>query len=367
MSEAHSPELFPLIWKRRFVAILLVAVALFVLYSLNNILMPFLFAWIAAYLVSPLVEFLSRKLKFSRTQSVVAVMTFSILLVVISLAVAIPIVVDETIGLVGALPHYRDVVLAKAHEWQATGKIHPYAMKVANDVFVQLQASMPALASSIGQWILSGLGSLLGILSFLMNVLLFFFVFFYFLRDFHEINDRIIAAVPAGQRKGMKELLNEIDLNLRAVLRGQFLVAIAMAVLYSIGLAIAGVPYSFMIGTVAGFGNFLPYVGPMLGMIPAFFIVLLNAETLNALHACAGIVIVFGVVQFLEGFVLTPRFAGESVGLGPVAVIFAVSAGGALFGLVGVIAALPLAAISKVLLARAWDKYLHSPFYKGKA
>lgn len=363
MTSKRVEPLFPEIWKRRFIVVFLLVAAITLLFLLQGILMPFLFAWIAAYLVSPLVDLMEKRWKFSRAGSVLLVMTLFILLITTFFAITIPIVVDETMGLISSLPAYRDRIIATFYQWQDEGRIHPFVLGLANQALENLQASMPELAKKAAAWALSGLSSLLGIIGFVLNLILFFFVFFYFLRDFREINQTMIKAVPAANRKAMSELLKEIDLSLRAVLRGQFLVALSMAVLYSIGLSIVGIPYAILIGTIAGFGNFLPYVGPMLGMIPAFLAVFLHGDGVGG--PILGILIVFGIVQFLEGFFLTPRIAGSSMGLGPVAVIFAVSAGGALLGFVGIVAALPLAAIIKVLLEHGWDKYTESDFYAG--
>lgn len=360
-----TEKIFPTIWKKRIAVIFISVLAVTLIYLLHNILMPFLCAWLAAYLVSPLVDLMERRLKFTRAQDVVLVMAFSMLFLFITLAVTLPIFIDETISLASSLPLYRDRIVATFHNWQASGKIHPAVLHVADQIFEKIQASAPTIAAEAGQWFLSWLNSLLGILLFLMNLILFFFVFFYFLRDFKHINRLMIEAVPVEWRAPMKKLLVEIDLNLRAVLRGQFIVAIAMGILYSIGLSIVGVPYSVLIGTVAGLGNFLPYVGPMLGMIPALLAIALSDGGNGFLNHAIGVLIVFGIVQFIESFFLTPRIAGGSMGLGPVAVIFAVSACGALFGFIGVVMALPLAAIMRVLIAHAWEQYTHSDFYKA--
>lgn len=363
-------ELIPRIWRRRLLALALVFFVALALYSLGGILLPFLLAWIAAYLLTPLVDFLEERLHLKRTSAVVTAITLFAIAGLVGLLVTVPIVAMETSHLVRAFPGYVEKVEAHIDSFRQAGRIPYQAEVVAEAAMNKLKESAPEIAAYAGSLLLDWMGSLVSIVGFIFSFLLFVFVFFFFLRDFHVIGGNMANAVPVRHRETMTNLLTEIDVNLRAVLRGQLLVAIGMGVLYAVGLGIAGVPYAILIGLVAGLGNFLPYIGPMLGLVPAFGFVLLHADFSSGFSAEAvagpviGILIVFAVVQFLEGFVLTPKFAGEAVGLGPVATLFAISAGGAILGLVGVVAALPAAAVAKVLLSRGWRAYSDSAFYR---
>ncbi len=367
-SNPSADPLVPLIWLKRLGLLLVVLGAGALVYLLWGVLVPFLLAWIAAYLCEPLVDVLERRLKLKRENAVIAVMTAAALFVLILIAITIPIAIEEAGIFAQNLPAYKAKALATLESLQRENRIPPKAIELAQSALEELQASAPQIATTVGTYLYSWLGSLLSIFSFLMDFLLFVFIFFYFLRDYHQVNDRTLAAVPPAWREPLRELLNEIDQALRAVLRGQFLVAASMAACYTIGLWVVGVPYAILIGPAAGFGNFLPYVGPILGLTPAFLFVALHSlsDPVAMLWQFGYIGIVIGIVQFLEGFVLTPKLAGESAGLGPVAVLFALSVGGVLLGIVGVVVALPLAAILKVLLARGWAWYTGSAFYGAK-
>ncbi len=358
--------LIPRIWVRRFSALAGLALVLSLAYAIRSTVAPFLLAWIAAYLATPLVDALETRLHIRRESGVIVVMLLCLLIVVLALSLAVPIIINESVALANSIPAYREKLSATFEAWKASGRIPPQAEQMARVALTRLQDAAPQIATQLGEWAFSGLSSLYGLLEMALNLLLGVFVFYYFLRDFHVINERMIEAAPPAWHDEMKDLLGEIDANLRTVLRGQFLVALAMAVLYGTGLGIAGVPYFILIGLIAGFGNFLPYIGPMLGMLPAFLFVFLHTagDLASMTTPVIGIVVVFGVVQFLEGFVLTPRLAGKSVGLGPVAVLFALSVGGALLGLVGVVAALPMAAIMKVVLKRGWNLYKGSQIHQ---
>lgn len=364
-----SDELLPRIWARRLALLAALAAVLVLVHLLHGVLLPFLLAWIAAYLASPLVDALERRWKGRREGAVLFVMALFFLSVLVLLAVSIPIVIQESSALAARFPAYRALVLAEIEYWQAEGRIPVEARNLAFDALERLQGAAPEIAAAVGRWLIDWLSSLLGIFNVLLDLLLFAFVFYYFLRDFHVVNRRLLSAAPARHRDRIRDLLSEIDLNLKTVLRGQLMVAVAMGACYTLGLSLAGVPYAVLIGPVSGLGNFLPYVGPLLGMVPAFLFTALHhsGDAAGLAVQAAWILGVFGLVQVLESYWLTPKLAGESVGLGPVAVLFALSVGGALLGIVGVVVALPLAAIVKVLLERGWDAYRASAYYGGGA
>ncbi len=360
-----NDEILPKVWARRFLALLVLAAVLAALYALRTVFLPFLLAWIAAYLVSPFVDALERRWKGRREAAVLFVMIVVLLGFVLAVVVSVPIIIQESTMLAKKFPEYRAAIMIEVEYWQAEGRIPPEARNLAVQALEKLQEATPQIATFIGQWLMDWLSSLLGIFSVLLDFLLFAFVFYYFLCDFHLVNQRILEAIPARHHARIRPALAEIDLNLRTVLRGQLMVALAMGACYTVALTLVGVPYAVLIGPVSGLGNFLPYVGPMLGMIPAFLFTILHYPGDMATLGIQTLWIlgIFGMVQVLESYWLTPKLAGQSVGLGPVAVLFALSVGGALLGIVGVVAALPLAAVLKVLMERGWQEYRESAFY----
>lgn len=358
-------EILPKVWGRRLLALLTLVGVLAAFYALRTVVLPFLLAWIAAYLVSPIVDVLEKRWKGRRESAVLFVMAVVLLGLTLAVVVSVPIIIQESTMLAKKFPEYRAAIMTEVEYWQAEGRIAPEARNLAVDALEKLQEATPQIATFLGQWLMNWLSSLLGIFGVLLDFLLFAFVFYYFLCDFHLVNQRILMAIPARHHARIRPTLAEIDLNLRTVLRGQLMVALAMGACYTVALTFAGVPYAVLIGPISGLGNFLPYVGPMLGMIPAFLFTILHypGDMTTLGIQTLWIIGIFGVVQLLESYWLTPKLAGQSVGLGPVAVLFALSVGGALLGIVGVIAALPLAAVLKVLLERGWQGYQASSFY----
>jgi predicted PurR-regulated permease PerM len=183
---------------------------------------------------------------------------------------------------------------------------------------------------------------------------------FYMLRDWDQILQKLGALVPSSQRETVFRLARETDDILGAFLRGQILVMLALAVMYSVGLTIVGLEFALAIGVVAGLVSFVPYLGLVFGILLAGLTVVLEP---NPLWRLGGVVITFWAAQLVEGSVLTPKLVGDRIGLHPIIVIFAIAAGGQLFGFFGILLALPAAAVLSVLVRFAYTNYLaeHPP------
>ncbi|MGH8595571.1 MAG: AI-2E family transporter, partial [Gammaproteobacteria bacterium] len=198
---------------------------------------------------------------------------------------------------------------------------------------------------------------LLGWLTFLLLVPV---VTFYLLRDWDILVRNIDDLLPRRIEPRVRKIVQEIDAVLAEFLRGQLSVMLALAILYITGLWLVGLDLAFAIGLVAGLVSFVPYLGVIVGVLLAGIAALLQ---FGELWHLLGVVAVFGVGQLLEGMVLSPLLVGERIGLHPVAVIFAVMAGGQLFGFFGVLVALPVAAAIVVLLRHSRDEYKRSGLY----
>ncbi|MCH7822465.1 MAG: AI-2E family transporter, partial [Proteobacteria bacterium] len=178
---------------------------------------------------------------------------------------------------------------------------------------------------------------------------------FYMLRDWDSIMARLSALIPVRQRSIVVALARETDEVLGAFFRGQLLVMLALAVIYSIGLGIVGLEFAVAIGVVSGLVSFIPYLGFVFGIVLAALTVALEP---NPLWQMVGVVVTFTVAQLIEGSILTPKLVGDRIGLHPVIIIFAIAAGGQLFGFFGILLALPAAAVLSVLVRFAYKRYL---------
>ncbi|MEM8548732.1 MAG: AI-2E family transporter, partial [Pseudomonadota bacterium] len=214
-----------------------------------------------------------------------------------------------------------------------------------------------ASAGSLGSAVLSSISRSGGaVITLVINIFLIPILTFYLLRDWDTIMTRIGALVPSTRREAVFTLARETDETLAAFLRGQLLVMMALATMYTLGLSLIGLKFALAIGVVSGLVSFVPYLGLFFG-IGLAGITALNAPD-GGLILVALVVAVFSIAQFVEGSVITPKFVGDRIGLHPVLVIFAVMAFGQLFGFFGILLALPAAAIIAVFVRYAYREYL---------
>ncbi|MDQ7016307.1 MAG: AI-2E family transporter, partial [Gammaproteobacteria bacterium] len=198
------------------------------------------------------------------------------------------------------------------------------------------------------------------LLAWLANLVLIPVVTFYLLRDWDILIERLDEMLPRSQAPTVRKLALESDRVLEAFLRGQLSVMAALALIYSLGLWLAGVELALLIGTFAGLVSFVPYLGFILGLLLASVAMLFQQPELAALLP---VLLVFVIGQVIEGALLTPWLVGDRIGLHPVMVIFSVLAGGQLFGFVGILLALPVAAVIAVLMRHVHEQYRQSEFY----
>ena len=196
-----------------------------------------------------------------------------------------------------------------------------------------------------------------------MNIALIPVVAFYLLRDWDLLVERIHNMIPRQFVTTTVNLTKECDEVLSAFLRGQLLIMLLLGCIYALGLALIGLDLALIIGLLAGLASLVPYLGFIVGILAASIAAILQFQEFMPLVYVA---LVFGVGQLLEGSLLTPLLVGDRIGLHPVAVIFAVLAGGQLFGFVGVLLALPIAAVVMVFVRHLYGQYRTSQYYESR-
>jgi predicted PurR-regulated permease PerM len=332
----------------------LIAIALtgWLFYLLAPVLTPFVASALLAYLGDPLADRL-QKLKLPRTLAVVAVflITFTVLALLILLVG--PLISAQISALFDALPE----IAHKAEEVWMPNVLGWLDLELGDDVGIA-----PFLAKygeMFGNWsgkVLLSVTKSGGVLAAaVLSLFLIPIVTFYMLRDWDAIVAHLGALVPESQRETVFRLARESDEMLGGFLRGQLLVMFALAILYSLGLSIVGIEFAIAIGVVSGLVSFVPYLGFVFGIGLAGLTVALEPAPLWHL---VGVIATFSIAQMIEGSVLTPKLVGDRIGLHPVIIIFAVAAGGQLFGFFGILLALPAAAVLSVLVRFAFDRYL---------
>jgi len=348
---------------QKWLALALVVSLGWLLYLLTPILTPFLVAALLAYLFDPLVNRL-QQLKVPRTIAVALVLAGLTLLLVMLLLLLLPMLEHQIVWLVKQFPYYLDVLQLQLPIWAERLGVDPALFNIAAFKQLVLENLGKTVAKSGGMAMAlftSVTSSGMAIDAWLANLLLIPVVLFYLLRDWDVLLARIDEFLPRGYQPLVKQLATESDQVLGGFLRGQLSVMLALALIYSLGLWLAGLKLALLIGMLAGLVSFVPYLGFIVGIIAASVAMLLQTHELMSLLP---IFIVFGVGQMLESMLLTPWLVGDRIGLHPVAVIFAVMAGGQLFGFVGVLLALPTAAVLAVLLRYVHRRYKASTLYE---
>ncbi len=204
--------------------------------------------------------------------------------------------------------------------------------------------------------------STFGIFGIFVNIIIFGVVSVYLLMDFNIISQKIKDIFPLSKREQAVGLLSKVNNNLRYFLRGQLIICLILSLIYSIGLTITGVPLSFLIGFIGGFGNLIPYVGTGTGIVLASLLALFQFHDFR--HVLY-VLITFGIGQILEGTVITPRIMGKGLGLSPVMVILSILICSQLLGFLGLLLAVPIASTAKVFIDEFLLKYKSSRYYKS--
>ena len=336
---------------------------LWLLWLLAPILTPFVIAAMLAWLGDPLVDRLELAGR-SRNVAVTLVFAAMTLVLVVVLVILVPLIERQIATLIISMPHYRAWLLQTAIPWLETRTSIEISSWLDFNRLLDLIRTNWERAGGMATTVLGYVSrSGFALLAMLANVVLLPVLTFFFLRDWDTLVARVAALIPRDHIDTASRLARESSDVLGAFLRGQFLVMIILGVMYGAGLWAVGLDLGILIGIIAGLLTFVPYLGPASGIILGCIAALVQYGDWQHL---AGVLVVFGVGQVIESYWLTPKLVGDRIGLHPVAVIFAVLAGGQLFGFLGMLLALPVAAVANVLLRYAEQRYTHSRLYAGE-
>lgn len=350
-----------------------IAVALTIFWGLKlygGLLGPFLVAIAVAYLLSPLVARLEAR-RFPRGVAIMLVVLPPLLLTIVLAAVAGPQLWGQAVSVVNTLPRFATTLI----EWIATlrAKIEVLPFLTAeqrlwvHDLDAQqltllLQENADAILRELSEWALAFLRQLGTIVGFLGYLVVTPVVAFYLLRDWKTLLIWLESLIPTTHRPAVVSFIDEYDQSLGRFFRGQFLEAGLVGILTGVGLAVLGVPSALLLGAIAGVFNLIPYVGLAISVVPALIVALTMPDPIGGLIRVA---IVFGIVQFIDGSVTGPRIVGESVGLHPVVIMLALAFGGAVLGFAGLLLAIPIAVLLRMLGTRLMTRYRASAVYGG--
>ncbi|HEY8331649.1 MAG TPA: AI-2E family transporter [Pseudomonas sp.] len=329
-------------------------------HQLQPVLMPFLVALLLAYLGDPLVDRLEAR-GLSRTSGVVVVFILFSLILLALLLVLVPLLGKQLVRLYELAPEMLDWLQGTALPWVQKKLGLRYAFWRFDRIKTLLAEHLGQATDIAGILLAQVTSSSLALLAWLGNLLLIPVVSFYLLRDWDVMMGHLRNLLPRKREEWVVRLAGECHEVLGAFLRGQLLVMLALALVYAGGLMLVGLELGLLIGLLAGLASIVPYMGFVVGIVAALVAVLFQFGL--DWYPLLGVVVVFGIGQLLEGMWLTPLLVGDRIGLHPVAVIFAILAGGQLFGFTGVLLALPVAAVIMVLLRHMHEFYKLSRLY----
>lgn len=333
---------------------ILVFVAL--LWFLGDVLLPFLLGGAIAYCLDPIADWFER-MGLSRLASTIVISVIAVLLFIAITLLVVPTLIRQAVGFFNALPGFVENI------GQGLSLRFPSLM----DENSQIRESLAALGDQIqnrsSEIVEAVLGSAMSLVNVLVLIVLVPVVTFYLLLDWDNMVARFDALLPRDHRPTIRRLASEVDRTLASFIRGQGTVCLILGTYYSVALMVVGLNFGLVVGAIAGLITFIPYVGALVGGLLAIGLALFQFWGEWGWIVAVAAIFFFG--QFLEGNFLTPMLVGGSVGLHPVMLIFALSVFGLLFGFVGMLVAVPLAAMIGVFVRYGVERYQQSLLFLG--
>lgn len=331
------------------------------LWLLSEILLPFVAGFAIAYLLTPMTDRLQR-MGINRMVASLLLITLMVLAFILVILLIVPLLGGQLASFIDNIPGYVGKLRGLLHDpsWPWLQKLVGSGLnsdKGIGDILTQGAGWLTTFLKSL--W--SGGSALLSVFSLVVVTPV---VAFYLIYDWHRMIDTVDGWVPVQHRDTVRQLALAVDGAIAGFIRGQTAVCVILGSFYAVALTVAGLNFGFLIGLISGLISFIPYVGSMTGLVLSLGVAV--AQFWPDYYWILMILGIFLVGQFLEGNLLSPKLVGDSVGLHPVWLIFALLAFGYLFGFVGLLVAVPLAATIGVLARFALRRYLESSLYTGR-
>jgi len=338
------------------------AVLVVVLWYLGNVILPFVLGAAIAYCLDPVADWFE-KLGLSRALSVAIITIFGVLVFIILFIAIIPTVLDQGAALIQAAPGYFERLTAFLSER------FPSMMGGNSVIPDQLSGIATTLESQVSGLVSTLINSFSGVLNVVLLFVIVPVVSVYLLVDWDRMVARVDELLPRDHAPVIRDLARQMDRTLASFIRGQGTVCLVLGVFYALALMIAGLNFGIVIGALAGMVTFIPYVGALVGGVLAVGVAIFQTWSESGAVDWFYVLIIYAIFQagqFVEGNILTPKLVGTSVGLHPVWLLLALSVFGSLFGFVGLLLAVPIAALMGVLVRFGIGKYQDSLLFRGK-
>lgn len=331
------------------------------LYVFNDVLLPFVLGMVFAYLLNPVVNYMGRQ-KIQRGPASFAIVVVFVALIVAAAGVVFPIVYGEIAELSRHLPEYfeRLRMIAAPFVDRLEGILGRQDADEIQTIAREHAGTAAGVAGAVAGGIAQGGMALLNALGLFVITP---FVTYYMMKEWPRITKWVTDLVPRPNQHEILRIFHDIDRKLSGFIRGQALVALFLGISYALALSVAGLNYGFLIGLFSGFLSIIPMVGSVTGFVVGVLVAWLQT---GEWQFAAVVAAIFLTGQAIEGNLLTPKIVGDRVGLHPLWIFFALMAGAALLGFLGMLIAVPVAAAVSVLIAFAIKRYKASPYYKGE-
>lgn len=341
---------------------ILVLVLLFLvsIYFLRSIYIPIFIAYFLAFLLNPVVRWFEKR-GFGRVGPIFLMLVLLFVVVGAFAVMMVPKIYVQLRELFARLPQLMDFL---------STRLGPFSLRyLGYDVFTQWKEVLPTMVPEVAHFpavgilesVLSGTARALGVV---LTVLLIPILTFYILKDYYVLNEKLLLMVPRRFVLDVKEVMHRLSIVLGGLIRGQFLVCAILAAYYSIAFSALGVDMALLLGLLAGLLNLVPFVGPLTSLFLTLFLTVLAGGQLTQ---CMSILGVFLVANLLDNTVLTPRIVGKQMGISPLTIILALLAGAELLDFLGILLALPVMAMVKVLGGYLTERYFESSYYRDEA
>jgi len=329
--------------------------------TLQEILLPFVAGLVIAYALNPLVDRIEQ-LGLGRLLASLLIVLVLLVVFVVVLVFLVPILVSQAEQLIASIPGELERLRPIFDKWARARLGAQYAdiSAALDEAFANIGANWTSYAAPVLQSLWDR-GQ--AIIDFISLVLITPIVVFYLLVDWPQMMARLGDWLPRDHEATLRRLAGEMDAAIGAFIRGQGIVCLVLGTIYTVGLTLIGLQYGLLIGIATGVMSFVPVVGTVLGLITASIVAVIQGWP--DLTLWGFVVLIFGIGQALDAGFLSPRVVGPKVGLHPVALIFALFVFSYLFGFVGVLVAVPMAAAIGVLIRFGLSLYLASPIYRG--
>ena len=300
----------------------------------SSIITPIIVAYVFYYMLNPLVNFFEKKMS-----RFIFVGIITILIVIIGV---VPIIVEQTQNLITSLPRYIEIVKGYLEMYSDNAYVQVVVEYVNNNLNVsKISERLVSIATSVAQGVVSSISSTASVLVTMP------FVLFFLLKDASHFNKFVISLLPKKLEQPVAETIDEIDEKVGSYIQGQMLVSLCIGVMLFFGYNIIGLHYSFSLATIAAFLSIVPYLGPVIAITPAMLVAASTSWVM-----IVKMLVVWGIVQFLEGNIISPNIMGRSMNMHPLTVIFVILIGVNISGVVGAILGIPVYSILKVLVGK---------------